>query len=76
MKGRGLGCCYAGETPFSGPVMTQPGFMGSLCPMVKRLELSELEIVIDGPQFAAICELTRLEVLLISADNEPIWVCN
>ncbi len=70
-QGGGLGRSDSGGSRFSGALITQPCFMGTLCPMLKRLELSDLETVFTISEFSTICELTSLKVLLISA-SPPI----
>jgi hypothetical protein len=56
--------------PFDSPLLSNPGFLALLCPLVKKLELCELEFSMLEEEFAAICQLTGLEELTIAGCGE------
>jgi hypothetical protein len=50
-------------SPFGGPLLSSPAFLGRLCPMLRSLKLSDVRSPISAAQFASICRLSSLEEL-------------
>lgn len=60
----------AGVSPFVSPRLSNPGFLALLCPMVKILELFDLQAFIEPEEFATICKLSNLEELAICGPED------
>jgi hypothetical protein len=66
---------YAEGSPFESPSLCSPAFLAVLSPMVKRLQLRDLDVHITPHQFAAICELSALEELSIEGSDRNEKAC-
>ncbi len=63
-------------SPFDSPLLSSPGFLTLLCPMLKQLGLCDIRVPIGPDQFAAICQLSNLEKLYISGSYGDEGVCS
>ncbi len=64
---------HAEGSPFARPVLASSTFLSLLRPLAKSLtlEFDDADTVIGPDEFAAICELSNLEELCISATH---WI--
>jgi hypothetical protein len=67
--------CIAEGSPFESPLLSSPGFLALLSPVLTQLNLCDMRVPIGPDQFAAICQLTNLKELDIQGAEEEDEVC-